>query len=1078
MKKNLKKVISAVIALALSASTFASVSFAKSFTDVASTASYAEAVDVLSSLGIINGYEDGTFGPDKTIKRSEAAKVIVAMVNKLEAAEGRMGTTQFTDVAADHWASGFINVGVTEGFINGMGGGIFKPDGEVTYNQIVKMIVSCLGYEEYAQFYGGYPTGYVSIADSEGITKGCSMNGDSAATRGVVAQLVYNALKTPVIQNKGMTYSASAGGFVPNIEKQDGEESTYYKTLLTEKFDAYMVEGKVTKTPKTESSYSNEVDFTIEKTETYNHDDIKKGNTLVKIDAGETVAAEYINTYSIAIVQENDDEEWTLISFIPSGKNKTVTLDLGLFDEDEYQDNLDKVYGTESAAGYTDASTIINKAQLKFFASEDATRSTKYEISENAKLYANGILVNDQDTANTVDKLTKADIEKYILNNTVGTIELVDAYAAGSSADGVYEYIYVDYYVTAKVDSVTSKKITFSDKDYKLTRSTLTLDTEDNEDLEYHIFYNDEEVAITDIQKDDILSIAFDPNTTVDKANYFEIYVARDVQTGKVNGKDTEDEVVTIGGEDYSFVDKSATKNYESMAAGLTMGSEYTLYLDVFGRIFSYDIEASAAKLAIIDRYYQNNAGDYVGIFYFTDGTSKTLEVDNSKTNLAPESIMEYIYYADDSGKHTSDNYNKTPIENRVVEYKISSTTNKVTSLTFKNPISSSATFVSYTLAAADEFKARTNAVGAIKMNDATNIIDATEYYDNWSHTDSNSKRDKNPSYSDLVKGSLSSTFADGIEYVAYGFGDKNTDGTYPLVIVLDGQGAYTEDTKFAVVNKALTTKTNDAGDEGYGIEMYYEGALTTMFVTDDATVDGVAITDSNYTDKLSKGDVVVFQENSKGEIDQIDIIFTGALASTHDATVTASLITDFSKFVTKPKEAKYWTLAWDDEEKSDWTTSLVYGVVTDKKEGYFQLGKVATGDVVTGKDADTDADIKYAGLYTCLDTEVKKDGKKNASLTNNGGVLDIGLTDATKVYVYDYSQSRKDNMLYEGTKSDIVATSIPDSQIITGTNGYEYIPWDMTVDGVKVSAQNDVTFAFAKVVDGTATEVFVILAD
>ena len=87
MKKNLKKVISAVIALALSASTFASVSFAKSFSDVAGTA-YAEAVDVLSALKIIDGYEDGSFKPENTIKRSEAAKIIVAMVNKVATAEG------------------------------------------------------------------------------------------------------------------------------------------------------------------------------------------------------------------------------------------------------------------------------------------------------------------------------------------------------------------------------------------------------------------------------------------------------------------------------------------------------------------------------------------------------------------------------------------------------------------------------------------------------------------------------------------------------------------------------------------------------------------------------------------------------------------------------------------------------------------------------------------------------------------------------------------------------------------------------------------------------------------------------
>ena len=242
--KNLKKFMGLFLILCLTLCTFAQVSFAKSFTDVASTASYAEAVNVLSELGIISGYEDGTFGPDKTIKRSEAAKIIVAMVNKLATAEGRMGATQFTDVPADHWASGFINVGVTEKFINGMGGDIFKPDGEVTYNQIVKMIVSCLGYNEYATFYGGYPAGYLSIADSKGITKGCSMNGDAAATRAIVAQLVYNALPVPLMEQTEF-------GTQTTYTIMDGYGETPYKSPFTELGFA-KIEGSIVGTSEKE----------------------------------------------------------------------------------------------------------------------------------------------------------------------------------------------------------------------------------------------------------------------------------------------------------------------------------------------------------------------------------------------------------------------------------------------------------------------------------------------------------------------------------------------------------------------------------------------------------------------------------------------------------------------------------------------------------------------------------------------------------------------------------------------------------------------------------------------------------
>ena len=77
--KNLKKVLALVMACAM---LFTMSSFA--FTDVAEDASYLEAVTMLSKLGIINGYEDGTFLPDNTITRAEAAKVISELLKLIE----------------------------------------------------------------------------------------------------------------------------------------------------------------------------------------------------------------------------------------------------------------------------------------------------------------------------------------------------------------------------------------------------------------------------------------------------------------------------------------------------------------------------------------------------------------------------------------------------------------------------------------------------------------------------------------------------------------------------------------------------------------------------------------------------------------------------------------------------------------------------------------------------------------------------------------------------------------------------------------------------------------------------------
>ena len=81
--KNLKKIAALVIVLAMALST---VSFA-AFTDVAEDASYNEAVTVMSALGLLKGYEDGSFRGNNEVTRREAFVMVQRMIKLIEALE-------------------------------------------------------------------------------------------------------------------------------------------------------------------------------------------------------------------------------------------------------------------------------------------------------------------------------------------------------------------------------------------------------------------------------------------------------------------------------------------------------------------------------------------------------------------------------------------------------------------------------------------------------------------------------------------------------------------------------------------------------------------------------------------------------------------------------------------------------------------------------------------------------------------------------------------------------------------------------------------------------------------------------
>lgn len=161
------------------------------FPDVPADADYAEAAITLSEMGIFKGDEAGNFNPDNPISRAEAATVICRMLGVEDEAK-QIKTAVFTDVPSSHWAVGYTAKAADLGIINGYGNGKFGPSDPVTYEQMVKMLVCAWGYGEDGQSRGGYPSGYIAVANDLGITHGIPKE----AHRANVARLTYNTLNT------------------------------------------------------------------------------------------------------------------------------------------------------------------------------------------------------------------------------------------------------------------------------------------------------------------------------------------------------------------------------------------------------------------------------------------------------------------------------------------------------------------------------------------------------------------------------------------------------------------------------------------------------------------------------------------------------------------------------------------------------------------------------------------------------------------------------------------------------------------------------------------------------------------
>ena len=163
------------------------------------------ATQMVPYLGILEGVSDKEFKPLELLKRKEAAKSVLALVN-LKAGETKKC---FEDVDENNEYCAYINGALSVGIISPADK--FRPDDYVTVSEFYAMILRALGYGEYASVVAEYPTGVMKVASKIELDYGANLNGNEYVNRNSALHILYNALMSSVmdvsyISNKGTTY--------------------------------------------------------------------------------------------------------------------------------------------------------------------------------------------------------------------------------------------------------------------------------------------------------------------------------------------------------------------------------------------------------------------------------------------------------------------------------------------------------------------------------------------------------------------------------------------------------------------------------------------------------------------------------------------------------------------------------------------------------------------------------------------------------------------------------------------------------------------------------------------------------
>jgi len=625
LMKSFRKALSLIVAVAMTLTLMIPV-FAATPTDVVGT-SYEDSVGKLVTLGIIKGYEDGSFKPDQNITRAEFSKIACYLIGVQAAADLAKGSTKFSDVKADHWASGYINVAAEKGMLKGYPDKSFKPEANVTYAEAITILVRAIGMGDFVEKQGGtWPANYLEKAASAGITKDVTgFSGNTAAIRGVIGQLSWNALEAEKWGAKEYTSTGITYGPIG-------------KTLLQEQYSDYVYKNSddqyVTKSFKDVKVIGTQAGGALNadqiKIETESHSDLAD---MLDVTAGDDV------TVDVTATGVNLSSLYGLKVDLLFGKdNKVANIKISSSTSDVVTGYID------------DYITAEQKIEVK--ATKDATETKKYGFTSDAVVFVDTQAVADLDTffdtvAPELENST-AKITAILKSGSIETLKITSCDELSTVA-GITD-----------MKQFVVKEITSKNEVKNVAENSETIfDLDDLSDADAYIITKNGAPA----GKEDIK--AGNAVTYVERANITYIIVSDATVTGKITKNSSDDNAanaesrrtLTIDGKSYEMAfdgsaamsKKNSTDEEDVVDAIDDMsdfyGKDATLTLNALGDIVFVNgsITASSANMqvGVVSRAATVSGEDYNIKILGQDGIAKSYTLKSGDIRVAGSGDLE-----------------------------------------------------------------------------------------------------------------------------------------------------------------------------------------------------------------------------------------------------------------------------------------------------------------------------------------------------------------------------------------------------------------------------------------------------
>ena len=410
------------------------------FTDQADIKVKSDVVDTLVSLGIVEGFEDGSFQPNATVTRAQMAKMIyVLRTGKSDASAYNDDKTSFTDIGS-HWARGYIKYCQSLGIIAGKSNTKFCPNDKVTAQEAAKMLLVTLGYD--ATKAGLVGTNWAAktnaLADENGLLEDVNTSFTSACPRQYAAQLIYNAIDTPTVVWRDDAYT--------NQNYANGDN----KTIGEKYMGLHSVEGILTSFAKEDGK------------ETY-------GATVSSITKKD---GDKVTTTGVS-------EDFTKIAkdYVALKNNKVKVL---------YKDT-DEVYGVFAL---TDSNKVINGLLGDFGTSSDKLKlnGTKYTVADTNSVSVDG--KTQQENKKNIG------IVDYVDKKVSGLSKAFDASAISNSDNNKINLLDIKTFAIAQVTYVGKDYINVSYKNSSNNQS-FNSKLKDDDAVWYNGIAKDDYVAVT-----------------------------------------------------------------------------------------------------------------------------------------------------------------------------------------------------------------------------------------------------------------------------------------------------------------------------------------------------------------------------------------------------------------------------------------------------------------------------------------------------------------------------------------------------------------------------------------------------